>query len=120
VLDHDEQRVNPNFVSANYFSELGASATAGRLFDASREDSAGSAPVVVLSYPFWQRRYAADPSIVGKTIHLAGKPATVIGVTSQSFANLGTRAPDVWLPLMQHHVLCRWQQANWTIRSSRG
>jgi predicted permease len=102
VLDHEEQRVNPNFVSANYFSELGASAVAGRLFDASREDSAASAPVVVLSYPFWQRKYAADPSIIGRTIHLAGKPATVIGVTSQSFANLGTRGPDVWLPLMQH------------------
>jgi predicted permease len=102
VLDHDEQRVTPNFVSANYFSEIGASAAAGRLFDTSREDLAASAPVAVLSYPFWQRKYAADPSIIGKTIHLAGKPATVIGVTSQSFVNLGTRDPDVWLPLMQH------------------
>ena len=102
VLDHDEQRVKPNFVSANYFSELGASAAAGRLFDLSREDDAASSPVAVLSYPFWQRKYAGDPSIVGKTIHLAGKPATVIGVTSQSFANLGTQSPDVWLPLMQH------------------
>jgi predicted permease len=102
VLDHDEQRVEPSFVTANYFSELGASAAAGRLFDPSREDSAASSPVVVLSYPFWQRKYAGDPSIVGKTIHLAGKPATVIGVTSQSFANLGTRSPDVWVPLMQH------------------
>jgi predicted permease len=100
VLDHDEQRINPSFVSANYFSELGASAAAGRLFDPSREDSA--APVAILSYPFWQRKYAADPSIIGRIIHLAGKPATVIGVTSRSFANLGTRAPDVWLPLMQH------------------
>ena len=102
VLDHDEQRVKPDFVSANYFSELGAAAAAGRLFDPSREDDAASSPVVVLSYPFWQRKYAGDPSIVGKTIHLAGKPATVIGVTSQSFANLGTQSQDVWLPLMQH------------------
>lgn len=102
VLDGDEQRVNPSFVSANYFSELGASAAAGRLFDASHEDSAASAPVVILSYPFWQRRYAGDPAIIGRTIHLAGKPATVIGVTSKSFANLGTGSPDVWLPLMQH------------------
>ena len=102
VLDRDEQRVNPSFVSANYFSELGASAVAGRLFDPSREDSAASPPVVVLSYPFWQSKYSGDPSIVGRTIHLAGKPATVIGVASQSFANLGTASPDAWLPLMQH------------------
>jgi hypothetical protein len=102
VLDRDEQRVKPSFVDARYFSELGASATVGRLFDATRENAATSDPVAVLSYSLWQRKYGADPSIIGKTIRLAGKPATVIGVTSQSFANLGTTNPDVWLPLMQH------------------
>jgi len=102
VLDRDEQRVNVNFVSANYFSELGPMVAAGRLFDAEREDSEGPEPVAVLSYRFWQRRYAGDASIVGKTIHLGGKPATVVGITSQSFANLGTGEPDLWLPLMQH------------------
>ena len=102
VLDRDEQRVKPSFVAANYFSELGATATVGRLFDAVRENSAAADPVAILSYSLWQRKYGADPSIIGKTIHLAGKSATVIGVTSQSFANLGTTTPDVWLPLMQH------------------
>lgn len=102
VLDRDEQRVKPSFVSANYFSELGASAAAGRLFETTREDRVGSDPVVVLSYALWQRRYGGDVSVVGKTIRLAGKPATVIGVAAESFANLGTGQPDVWLPLMQH------------------
>jgi predicted permease len=102
VLDHDEQRVHPGFVTANYFSELGATAAAGRLFDATREDSEASAPVAVLSYRFWMRRYAGDPAIVGKTIHLGGKPATVIGVAAESFANAGMRDPDLWLPILQH------------------
>jgi predicted permease len=103
VLDQDVQRVKPSFVSANYFSELGATAAGGRLFDPIREDTAAAPPVVVLSYPFWQRRFAADPSILGKTVHLAGKPATIIGITSQSFANLSSREPpDLWLPLQQH------------------
>ncbi len=102
VLDHDEQRVKPDFVTANYFSELGTIPVAGRLFDPSREDSAAAAPVAVLSYSLWQRKYGGDPSIVGRIIHLAGKPATVIGVTSKFYANLGTSDPDVWLPLMQH------------------
>jgi predicted permease len=101
VLDHDEQRINPGFVTSNYFTELGASAAAGRLFDPAREDS-GSTPVAVLSFRFWQRQFSGDPSIIGKTIYLAGKPATVIGVTSQQFANLGTDNPDIWLPLLQH------------------
>ena len=102
VLDRDEQRVKPSFVAANYFSELGATATVGRLFDPVRENSATADPVAILSYSLWQRKYGADPSIIGKTIHLAGKSATVIGITPQSFANLGTNSPDVWLPLMQH------------------
>jgi predicted permease len=102
VLDHDDQTINPSFVTSNYFTELGASAVAGRLFDPVREDSSGATPVVVLSSRFWQRKFGNDPSIIGKTLYLAGKPVTVIGVTSQRFASLGPENPDVWLPLLQH------------------
>jgi predicted permease len=101
VLNQDEQRVSPAFVSSNYFSELGGSAVIGRLFDSGREGSS-SAPVAVLSFRFWQRKFDSDPSIVGKTIRLGGKPATIIGVTSEAFANLGAENPDIWLPLLQH------------------
>ncbi len=73
----------------------------GRLFDPAIDDD-GSAPVAVLSFRFWQRQFNSDPSIVGKTIRLGGELATVIGVASESFANLGTDNPDVWVPLLQH------------------
>jgi predicted permease len=102
VLDHDEERINPSFVTSNYFTELGAPAAVGRVFDPTREDSSGSDPVAVLSFSFWQRKFNSDSSVIGRTIYLAGKPVTVIGVTSQAFANLGTENPDVWLPLVQH------------------
>ena len=102
ALDHDAQHIHPAFVTANYFSELGAQPAAGRLFAGSREDSPASPPVTILSYRFWQRRYQRDPAIVGKTIHLSGKSATVIGVLPESFASLGTESPDLWLPLQQH------------------
>ena len=101
VVNQDEQRVRPEFVSSNYFSELGASAVAGRLFDSAREN-AGSAPVVVLSYRYWRRKFDSDRSVVGKSMQLGGKAATVIGVTPAGFANLGTDDPDLWLPLLQH------------------
>jgi predicted permease len=101
VLNQGEQRVSATFVSSNYFSELGGTAAIGRLFDAGRDDSASS-PACVLSYRLWQRRFEGDPSIVGKAVHLGGKPATVIGVASESFASLGTDDPDLWLPLLQH------------------
>jgi hypothetical protein len=101
VLNQDEQRVSATFVSSNYFSELGGTAATGRLFDAGRDNSA-SAPVCVLSFRLWQRKFDGDPSIVGKEIHLGGKPATVIGIASEAFASLGTDDPDIWLPLLQH------------------
>jgi len=101
VLNQDEKRINATFVTSNYFSELGGSAATGRLFDAAR-DNAASEPVCVLSFRLWQRRFEGDPSIVGKAIRLGGKPATVIGVASESFANLGTDDPEIWLPLLQH------------------
>jgi predicted permease len=111
VLNRDEQRIHPSFVTANYFSELGSSSAAGRLFDPVREDSSGSAPVAVLSYRFWQRRFNGDPAIIGKTLYLAGKPATVIGVTARGFANLGSENPDVWLPLLQHSYFVEGSKA---------
>jgi predicted permease len=101
VLNQDEQRVSATFVSSNYFSELGGSAATGRLFDAARDDTA-SAPVCILSFRLWQRKFDSDPSIVGKAIRLGGKPTTVIGVSSEAFASLGTDNPDIWLPLLQH------------------
>ncbi len=102
VMEPDQPRISPSFVSSNYFAELGATPAAGRLFDVERENSPGASPVAVLGYGFWQRTFHGDASIVGKTIHLAGKPATVIGVTSEGFANLGTMNPDLYLPLLQH------------------
>ena len=100
-FERDEKKIEPAFVSANYFVELGGEAAGGRFFDPQREDEKGSAPVAVLSYAFWQRRFAGDTWIVGKSVMFDGKPATVIGVAARNFASLGTEQPDVWLPLQQ-------------------
>lgn len=101
AMDADLEQVQAAFVSANYFKELGEPAAYGRLFDPVREDGADAAPVVVLSYGFWQRRFGADPSVIGRTVHLNGKVATVIGVTPYAFAALGNSHQDVWLPIVQ-------------------
>jgi len=100
-LESDTQPVRNIFVTSNYFAELGVPAAFGRLLDPVREEAPDAPPVVVLSYGFWQRRFGSDSSIIGKTIHLNKKPATVIGVTSYSFAGLDGQNSDIWLPLMQ-------------------
>jgi predicted permease len=100
-LEGDVQPVSAGFVTANYFMELGSSAAYGRLLDPAREDATDATPAVVLSFGFWQRRFGADPSIVGKVVSLNKKMATVIGVTPHAFASLGDQHPDVWLPMSQ-------------------
>ena len=61
------------------------------------EDQPGHANFVMLGYSLWQRRFAADPSIAGKTIRLRDQPYTVVGVLPPAFAVIETGV-DVILP----------------------
>lgn len=104
-LEDDLEPVKANFVSANFFQELGATAPYGRLL-APQSDEAGNAPpVVVLGHEFWQRRFGADPEIVGKVIHLNRKPVTVVGVEPFGFSSLDGQGAEVWLPITQQPYL---------------
>ena len=59
-------------VTGNYFDVLGVRAMLGRTFLPEEDRAPGAAAVVVISYNLWQRRYAADPGITGRTIMLTG------------------------------------------------
>lgn len=98
-------RVNANFVTANYFPELGIRPSLGRLLDPARDEVAGAPPVVVISYQFWQQQFAGDAGIVGRIIHLNNKPVTVVGVLPESFGSLGGSYSDVWLPVVERPYL---------------
>jgi predicted permease len=93
------REVHASLVTANYFSDLGASAAYGRLFD-TRDDTPDASPVVVLGHGFWQRHFAGDPTVVGKVVRLNQRPATVIGVIPFDFLGLDPEhgaADDVWV-----------------------
>ena len=66
-------------VSASYFDIFGVQAVLGRTF-APDEDQLGKSQVVILSHRLWENSFGADPSVVGRTLTLNGKPCTVIGV----------------------------------------
>lgn len=100
-IDDDLQGTSASFATANYFSELRTPAAVGGLFDRAREGEATAPPVVVLSYTLWQHRFNGDPGVVGRTVKLNRKLATVIGVTPYEFASLGGQTPDVWMPMAQ-------------------
>ena len=104
-IDGDEQLSSASFVTANYFAELGTRPAWGRLFSVASDGSAKDAPAVVLSYGLWQRRFGSDPGVVGRVIHLNGKPVTIVGVTPFAVASLGAQDPDLWLPMAQQPYL---------------
>ena len=87
-------------VSDNYFDSLASSAAAGRFFLA-EENGPAAEPVMVLSYPFWQRRFDTDPSIVGKTLKVNDATFTIIGVAPRGFIGTGAPplVPDFWAPV---------------------
>ena len=79
-------------VTENFFQLLGVQPGLGRIFTA--EECRWNAPkTVVLSHRFWERRYAADPGIIGRSITLDGQPVTIVGVMPESFDFAAIFAP---------------------------
>jgi predicted permease len=79
------ERVLVDAVTGNYFAMLGLTPAAGRLISADEARTTGDSPVIVLTYDYWQRRFAGDPSVVGRIVRVNGHPLTVVGVVEEQF-----------------------------------
>ena len=73
------------YVTGSFFEGLGARAQIGRLLTDADDKAGCGAPGAVLSYGFWQSRYAGKPSVIGTNLMLDGRPFEVIGVTGPGF-----------------------------------
>jgi putative ABC transport system permease protein len=103
TLDGDQpERVRSTSAHANIFPILGVRPALGRNFSAD-EDRPGGPAVAILSHDLWQRRYASDPAVIGRSIQVAGNAATVIGVMPAGFrmpVDFGVDGPtDIYFPL---------------------
>jgi len=97
----NNERVWGYQVSGNYFDVLGVPAFRGRMFSPEEDRARNASPVAVVSYGCWQRRFGADPELVGKEITLNGHIFNVIGIAPEGFT--GTEiiyTPEVWVPMM--------------------
>ena len=95
------ERIEAGWCSYNFFSTLGVVPVVGRFF-AESDDRPDAQATVILANAFWKRRYASDPSIVGKEIWLNSKPYTVIGILPSDFfysGGYGGSTIQVWTPL---------------------
>jgi predicted permease len=100
------ERVWGAIVSGNYFDVLGIKALIGRTFLPEEDRTPNTHPVVVIGYGLWERRFGADPNVLGRTITLNEHNFTVIGVAPKDFASpFAGLALDVWTPvMMKDHV----------------
>ena len=92
-------RVGGALVSANYFSVLGVAMQLGRGFLPEEESASAPVTVAVLSDHLWRTALSADPSIIGRTIRLNGRPFTVVGVAPPSFGGHSLETMNLWVPL---------------------
>lgn len=107
-LSHNgnNERVWGTMASANYFDVLGVPPLLGRGFLPEEDQTPKSHPVVVLSYGCWQKRFASDPSIVGRTVLVNNVPFTVVGVARKGFIGTDVAyAPEFWTPMMMGPVI---------------
>ena len=92
------ERILGQTVSPSMFRTLGVQPMIGRTFADSEDQVDQIAPVVILSYRTWQRRYGSDRAIVGKTMMLDRLPTTIIGVMPEQFDFFGDQV-EFFLPL---------------------
>jgi putative ABC transport system permease protein len=92
----EPERVVTTIASAGLFSTLGIRAQVGRTF-LPEEDKKGGGNVALLGHAYWQRRFGADPSIVGREVALDGQKVRIVGVLPAAFQIM--RSIEIWLPM---------------------
>ena len=103
----EAERIVTGQVSADLFAVLRVNALHGRVFT-NDEDKPGGTPVVVLSYPLWQRRFGGQMSILNQPITLNNKSYDVIGIMPETYA-YPSRC-EMWVPVGQLSDQPSWKE----------
>jgi predicted permease len=100
------ERARGELVSGTYFPVLGVGAAVGRTFTPDDDRVPGGHPVAMLSYAYWQSRFAGDQSIIGKTVAVNGHNFTVVGVAQKGFNGVDlSDTSQVFVPIMMRPQL---------------
>ncbi len=96
-----KETVSVRLVSGDYFDTLGIKAAAGRTFTSEVDHARGAAPVAVVSYAFWKKRFGLNPAVLGQTIQIHSTSFEIVGVASPGFfGETVGESPDIWVPMM--------------------
>jgi predicted permease len=104
AIEHPSIRL----VTGNFFDLLGVPALLGRTFAVDDDRPARAAPVAVISYGYWQRRFGGDRSAIGRDLIVNGAALTIVGVATQAFGgDVVGEAEDAWIPMAMQPALDR-------------
>ncbi|MBZ5509068.1 MAG: ABC transporter permease [Acidobacteriia bacterium] len=93
-------------VSGNYFDSLRLQPYLGRLFHASDEHGANSAPYIVLTHAYWHAHFHDDPGVIGRIVQVNKQPFTIVGVAPAEFhGTLVFFSPDFFVPMVNNEQL---------------
>jgi len=112
---NEPEHANVTTVSGDYFKVLGIRPFLGRTFRAEVDKVQHADPVAVISYGYWNSRFAGAASIIGQKIRLRRTTFDIVGVAQEGFSGetIGF-SPDIWVPLtMQAEVFPAWT-ISWT------
>jgi len=99
-----------DMVSGNFFSGLGVSLARGHGF--TLDDERAHSQIAVLSYSYWTRRFARNPSILGQDLFIKGNAFTIVGVAPEGFYGVEPgQSTDLWIPLQSRPDLNAWGSA---------
>jgi len=99
-------------VTPSFFGTLGVKPALGRDFLDGEMQSDGP-HVVVLTHGFWQTEFGGDANIIGRVIHLDGKPATIVGVLPRDFEFAPANSAPLWVPIHQTGDLITRRSLHW-------
>jgi predicted permease len=92
--------VRCRMVTANYFDVLGVAPALGRGFSAADDEGRSPAPEAVIAYDYWERRFARDPAILGRSLQINGAVLRIVGVGPRGFmGEVVGNPPELWIPM---------------------
>jgi predicted permease len=106
-FESQPEQAEGDMVSGTFFSGLGVKFARGHGFTEQNEGE--HAPIAVISYNYWNRRFGKNPDILGKTLFVNGVPLTIVGISAEGFEGLEAGgSTDFWIPLQSRAELNAW------------
>jgi predicted permease len=111
------EQARAQFVTPNFFHLMGVSPIFGRVFTAS--EAQDLTQTVVISSPFWKRRFNNDPQVLGKSFKISGVLSTIVGVMPPGFGSFYGEPLDLWVPIDAESARYSERKDHWLIAIGR-